>query len=212
MITMADIKENHRKARLASRSVVISILVVVSILIVIWGILNIGVSPFRAFGGAVWFNHGPHYISNTEISDRIKQINAPAEAKMTDSISKTTQSCDVVESGFCEQSPNAYTDKAIITPAVAYQPGTPDRKEIVGSCTLCNDGTFSPSCAVGRGACSYHAGVAAYDVAEYRTIAGTPEVPAQPAVYSYTPKTYQDSLSYIKPVAPTLDAVANFAN
>lgn len=208
---MTDFKHNVRK-RLTSRSFAISILAVASILIVIWGIFNISISPFRAFGGAIWFTHGSHYISDTEISNRIEKINAPVEVKMIDSISKTTQSCDAVESGFCQQTPNTYTDKNIITPAVAYQVGTPDTKKVVGYCTLCNDGTFSPSCAVGRGACSYHSGVNAYNVAEYSTIPGTPEVPARPAVYSYISKTYQDSLSYIKPAVPTLDTVVNFAN
>lgn len=208
---MIDFKHNVRK-RLTSRSFAISILVIASILIIIWGIFNINISPFRAFGGAIWFNHGSHYISDAEISDRIEKINAPAEAKIVDDISKATQSCDAVESGFCEQSPNTYTDKAISKSAVAYQPGIPDTKKVVGYCTLCNDGTFSPSCAEGSGACSYHSGVNAYNVAQYITIPGTPEVPAQSAVYSYTSKTYQDSLIYIKPAVPTLDTVANFTN
>lgn len=208
---MTDFKHYVRK-QLTSRSFAVSILVIASIVIIIGCIFNTNVSPFRAFGGAIWFNHGSHYISDAEIADRVEKINAPAEAKIIDDISKTTQSCDTVESGFCEQSPNIYTYKDIITPAVTYQAGTPDTKKVVGYCTLCNDGTFSPSCAVGRGACSYHSGVNAYNVPEYSTIPGAPEVPAQPAVYSYTPKTYQDSLSYIKPAVPALDAVTNFAN
>jgi len=207
---MVDFKHHVRK-QLTSHSFAVSTLVIASILIIVLCIFNTNISPFRAFGGAIWFNHGSHYISDAEISDRIEKINAPAEAKTIDSISQSTQACDAVESGFCQQSTNTYTDKNIIKTAVAYQPGTPDTEKVVGYCTLCNDGTFSPSCAVGRGACSYHSGVNAYNVAEYLTVPGTPEVPAQPAIYSYIPKTYQDSPSYIKPAVPTLDTVANFA-
>ena len=37
-------------------------------------------------------------------------------------------------------------------------------KEVVTSyCTLCSDGTYSPSCATGRGACSWHGGVAQWN-------------------------------------------------
>jgi hypothetical protein len=37
-------------------------------------------------------------------------------------------------------------------------------KEVVtGYCTLCSDGTYSPSCATGRGACSWHGGVAQWN-------------------------------------------------
>jgi hypothetical protein len=37
------------------------------------------------------------------------------------------------------------------------------REEVTGYCTLCVDGTYSPSCATGRGACSWHGGVAQWN-------------------------------------------------
>jgi hypothetical protein len=40
-------------------------------------------------------------------------------------------------------------------------------KKVSGYCTLCNDGTYSPSCATGRGACSYHGGVDEWNAPEY---------------------------------------------
>lgn len=43
-------------------------------------------------------------------------------------------------------------------------------KEVYGYCTLCNDGTYSPSCATGRGACSWHGGVAQWNAPRYRTV------------------------------------------
>lgn len=33
------------------------------------------------------------------------------------------------------------------------------KEEVTGYCTLCNDGTYSPSCSTGRGTCSHHGGV-----------------------------------------------------
>ena len=42
--------------------------------------------------------------------------------------------------------------------------------EITGYCTLCNDGTRSPSCATGKGACSHHGGVAEWNAPIYTKI------------------------------------------
>lgn len=61
-------------------------------------------------------------------------------------------------------------------------------KKVTGYCTLCNDGTYSPSCATGRGACSHHSGVAQWNAPEYsnvpvystRTVV---DAPAQDAYY-----------------------------
>lgn len=44
------------------------------------------------------------------------------------------------------------------------------RQEIAGYCTLCNDGTYSPSCATGKGACSHHGGVAQWNAPRYRQV------------------------------------------
>ncbi|TAL14685.1 hypothetical protein EPN95_02155 [Patescibacteria group bacterium] len=202
--------EDKLKKRLSLRWSAIFILIILLVFVAIWGSINI--APFRAFGGAIWFNHGSHYISDLEISNRIQSIKTPKETQIADSISKTTQSCNNVESGFCEKDIGTYVDKSVVSPAVMYQPGTPDIKTIIGYCTLCNDGTFSPSCAVGRGACSYHSGVAGYNVAQYMTTPGTPEIAAQPAVYSYEPKTYKDSPIYVPPAEPSLVDIISFAN
>lgn len=139
-------------------------------------------------------------------------MNAPAESALSEQIIRTTPLCDSVEAGFCQQSPGVYVDKVLTTPGVAYVPAVPDTKKIIGYCTACNDGTWSPSCAVGRGACSWHGGVAAYDVAQYVTIRGTPAVQAQPAVYSYIPKTYKDSSIYVEPATSSLNEIITFAN
>lgn len=43
-------------------------------------------------------------------------------------------------------------------------------KKVTGYCTLCNDGTYSPSCATGRGACSHHGGVAEWNAPLYSSV------------------------------------------
>ncbi|MDB5183443.1 MAG: hypothetical protein JWO07_124 [Candidatus Saccharibacteria bacterium] len=55
----------------------------------------------------------------------------------------------------------------ILHPAIAEKSHTETvttyHEEITGYCTLCSDGTYSPSCATGRGACSHHGGVAQWN-------------------------------------------------
>lgn len=52
-------------------------------------------------------------------------------------------------------------------PAVAEKTHTESvttyKEETTGYCTLCADGTYSPTCATGRGACSWHGGVAQWN-------------------------------------------------
>lgn len=64
------------------------------------------------------------------------------------------------------------------------------RQEITGYCTICNDGTRSPSCATGRGACSHHGGVAQWNAPIYRNIPEyiTNKVIDQPAQEAYYEK------------------------
>ncbi len=50
------------------------------------------------------------------------------------------------------------------------------KKEIINYCTLCNDGTYSPTCATGRGACSHHGGVAQWNAPVYGQVAYYEEI------------------------------------
>lgn len=43
-------------------------------------------------------------------------------------------------------------------------------EEVTGYCTLCNDGTRSPTCATGRGTCSHHGGVAEWNAPIYNKV------------------------------------------
>lgn len=56
------------------------------------------------------------------------------------------------------------TENTVTTNTVTTKP---TRKKIAGHCTLCNDGTYSKTCATGRGACSRHGGVKQYNAPIY---------------------------------------------
>ena len=62
----------------------------------------------------------------------------------------------------------------IYHPAVAEKTHTETvttyREEINGYCTLCGDGSYSPSCATGSGACSHHDGVAQWNAPVVRNV------------------------------------------
>ncbi|MDB5176605.1 MAG: hypothetical protein JWN75_273 [Candidatus Saccharibacteria bacterium] len=51
----------------------------------------------------------------------------------------------------------AIAEKSHIETVTSY------KQVVTGYCTLCDDGTYSPSCATGRGACSHHGGVAQWN-------------------------------------------------
>lgn len=199
------IKVIKNNGRLLSLCGVIAIIILGNLVI-----NNIALKPFSALGGITWADEGIHFIDEQEINNRITKINAPYEQKIKNEIAQNTPSCDSVDNGYCQQSAGVFVIKALVTPAVAYVPAVPDTKKVVGYCTACNDGTWSPSCAVGRGACSWHGGVAAYNVAQYSTIYGTPAVEARPAVYSYSSKTYKDSPDYTAPATPSLEEIVKY--
>lgn len=84
-----------------------------------------------------------------------------------------------------------------------YHPAAPEKshtetvttykQEIVSYCTLCRDGTYSPSCATGRGACSHHGGVAQWNAPRYRnvpeyTTKKVIDAPAKEAYYEKIPE------------------------
>lgn len=80
----------------------------------------------------------------------------------------------------------------IYHPAVAEKTHTETvttyEDKIIGYCTLCNDGTYSPSCATGRGACSHHDGVAQWNAPQHGSVPVEStktviDVPAREAFY-----------------------------
>ena len=84
-----------------------------------------------------------------------------------------------------------------------YHPAVPEQSHIERNttteqvlsdyCTLCMDGTWSPTCATGRGACSHHGGVQSENVPRYIDQSNTTEtkvidVPAAEAYYEKEPQ------------------------
>lgn len=67
------------------------------------------------------------------------------------------------------------------------------KQEVASYCTLCNDGTYSPSCATGRGACSHHGGVAEWNAPRYSSVPvySTKKVIDTPARKAYYEKVAQ---------------------
>lgn len=57
-----------------------------------------------------------------------------------------------------------------------YETKTTYEKQVVGYCTLCNDGTRSPSCSTGRGTCSHHGGVAQWNAPVYGNVAKNEQI------------------------------------
>ena len=77
---------------------------------------------------------------------------------------------------------SAVPEKSHIEQVTTYE------KKVIGYCTLCNDGTYSPSCATGRGACSHRGGVAQWNAPEYNNVPvystkTVVDAPAQAAYY-----------------------------
>ncbi|GEM_PF-1739572 len=64
------------------------------------------------------------------------------------------------------------------------------KQEISDYCTLCSDGSYSPSCATGRGACSHHGGVAQLGAPRYRDVPVQTEnvIIDEPSTASYVEK------------------------
>jgi hypothetical protein len=58
----------------------------------------------------------------------------------------------------------AIAEKSHIEQVTTYQ------KQVTGYCTLCNDDTYSPTCATGSGACSHHGGVEEWNAPRYATV------------------------------------------
>jgi len=111
---------------------------------------------------------------NSAFSNKEKE---KKELKLEDVIKEVIvlKTCDGVEVQYdCELDDVIYS-KYVYHPPVEEQSHSEQKligytKEITGYCTLCRDGTYSPSCATGRGACSHHGGVAQWNAPIYRDV------------------------------------------
>lgn len=131
------------------------------------------------------------FQNNTEAIDKQEKLK-PTRIETCDGI-KITHDC-IFE--------GVLYSKYIYYPAVEEKYHTETKTtyttEIIGYCTLCNDGTYSPSCATGRGACSHHGGVAQFSAPIYSQVAHYEKVkvidsPAIEEKYEKVKKNKQDS-------------------
>ena len=119
----------------------------------------------------------------------VKPTKAPiATAKPTEETVPTCNGLQIKHN--CELQGVMYSTY-IYHPAVAakthVETQTTTEQVVSGYCTLCNDGTYSPTCATGRGACSHHGGVAQFNAPVYsnQTSASEYTVVDSPAVDDY---------------------------
>lgn len=132
-------------------------------------------------------------IAEAREAERRRVAAEQAEKAKADAI-KAMATCDgTTVKGSCKHEGAIY--KAYIYhPAVAEITHTvtdTTYKEVVtGYCTLCNDGTYSPSCATGSGACSWHGGVAQWNAPRTSKVPVSTErvVVDAPAVAEYYEK------------------------
>jgi hypothetical protein len=113
---------------------------------------------------------------NTSSASALKVQDAPKAKPVCDGTIVTTD-CAIGGTNY-----SSYIYHAAVPEKSHTETVTTYQKKVIGYCTLCNDGTYSPSCATGRGACSYHGGVQEWNAPEYgnvpvystRTVVDTP--------------------------------------
>lgn len=124
-------------------------------------------------------------------SSAIPSINTNSSSKP---VEKITPVCDgTIVTKNCEIEGVSYS-AYIYHPAEAEKSHeetvTTYEQKLSDYCTLCNDGTYSPSCATGRGACSHHGGVAQWNAPRYSNVPvySTKKVIDSPAKEAYYEK------------------------
>ena len=124
-------------------------------------------------------------LDNSNALESNSSIQEPAKiSKPTCDGTVVTSNCTADGIGYV-----TYTYQPAVAEKSHTETITTYRDEIASYCTLCDDGTYSPSCATGRGACSHHGGVAQWNAPRYRSV---PEyttkvvidAPAQEAFYT----------------------------
>jgi hypothetical protein len=147
-------------------------------------IISLGIGAYKSDSQTTRSNS-----SNLRSSAEVKSANttnsldkSPKAKEVCDG-EKITSNCSLNGVNYKTYIYHPYTQEKTHTEQV-----TTYQEKVTGYCTLCNDGTYSPSCAVGRGACSHHSGVAQYNA---QVITSVPvhnskivtDVPAQDAFY-----------------------------
>ena len=147
------------------------------------GIVSTGIVLF-AIAGSSGSQPQPSSLDNT------KSLSPSSTVQETQKIAKPICDGTIVTTGCTVEGVN-YTSY-VYQPEVAEKSHTETittyKEKVAGYCTLCNDGTYSPSCATGRGACSHHGGVDQWNAPRYSqvpeyTTKTIVDAPAQAAYY-----------------------------
>lgn len=160
---------------------------------VVVGVIAAGVLFFGTIGAAT--RNQSSSTSNT--AEPLTTNSAPAESPKQ----VATPTCDgtTVTSNCVAEGVNYST--------YVYHPAEPEKshtetvttytQKVTSYCTLCNDGTYSPSCATGRGTCSHHDGVAQWNAPVYSNVPenSTKTVVDAPAKAEYYEKVVSPSAS-----------------
>jgi len=108
----------------------------------------------------------------TSTLDNSQPVNSSTSAESSAPIAKPACDGTIVTASCVADGVNYNT--YVYHPAVAEKSHTETvttyKQEISSYCTLCNDGTYSPSCATGRGACSHHGGVDQWNAPRYSNV------------------------------------------
>lgn len=155
---------------------------------VIVGLATVGVLLVGAAGSGTNNSQTPKPSVDNISSSTAVNTQAKPKAKPICDGTEITTDCSVDGVDY-----STYIYHAAVPEKTHSETVTTYQKQITGYCTLCNDGTYSPSCATGRGACSWHGGVQEWNAPEYTN---TPlystnvvvDAPAQAAYYEKVPQ------------------------
>ena len=121
------------------------------------GLVSAGILSLGVIGSIT--NNSQASITESTTSDKATQLTkvqpkpVPKAKPICDGATITT-ACTVDGVSY-----KTYVYHAAVAEKTHTETTTSYQDKVTGYCTLCNDDTYSPSCATGRGACSYHGGV-----------------------------------------------------
>jgi len=128
------------------------------------GAITAGVLLVGAIGSG--YDKQPSSLDNTSGTQNTSVTTEPTEkVKPTCDGTTVTSDCSLKGKDY-----KTYIYYPAVKKKTHVETVTSYKKEVTGYCTLCNDGTYSPSCATGRGACSWHGGVAEWNAPRYSNV------------------------------------------
>jgi hypothetical protein len=145
------------------------------------GVISAGILLLGMLGVSGSQTPQQSHIQTNEVTSQAK--NTPVKTISTCDGTSVTSNCSLDSVSY-----KTYIYHAAVPEKSHNETVTTYHQEVTRYCTLCNDGTYSPSCATGRGACSYHNGVAQWNAPIVSNVPTTNtksviDTPAQDAYY-----------------------------